>query len=443
MGAVEHGDGGAPVALTGDAPVAQTEGGALAAKAFFRGRRGDGGFCLVRSQTGELSGGHQGACSVVGLGHGRRIKGLALGLNDDLDLYVIFLGELEIALVVGRNRHHRAGSVFHEDEIGHVHRQSRAGEGVEAVAAGENPFFFGFVFRFLPLLFDLDPGHELLDRSLLGGARAQRQSQGMLRGDGHEGRAEDGVRSGGEDGERFVGIFEGEVHLGAHALADPVALHGENFFRPAREGVATGKQLLCIVGDLEKPTVHFPGEHGIVATPAGAVDDLLVGQHRLAGLAPVDRGHLLIDQPFFVHFDKKQLFPSVVLIVAGGEFAVPVVAEAHALQLFLHVVDVFVGPLGRMGVVLDRRILGGQAESVPAHGVQDIEALHPLVAGHHIADGVVADMAHVNAARRVGEHLQEIIFGPAGVFACGIGLVVKPVAAPFVFDGLEIVFHIH
>ena len=52
-------------------------------------------------------------------------------------------------------------------------------------------------------------------------------------------------------------------------------------------------------------------------------------------------------------------------------------------------------PDARMDVVFDGGVFGGQAEGVPPHGVHDVEPLHALEARHHVADGVVAHMAHV------------------------------------------------
>ena len=72
-------------------------------------------------------------------------------------------------------------------------------------------------------------------------------------------------------------------------------------------------------------------------------------------------------------------------------------------------------PLVGVDAVLDGRVLRRQAEGVPAHGVQHVVALHALVAGDHVADGVVAHVAHVELARRVGEHLQAVVLGPGGI----------------------------
>ena len=74
-------------------------------------------------------------------------------------------------------------------------------------------------------------------------------------------------------------------------------------------------------------------------------------------------------------------------------------------------VDVGEGPFARMPVVLDRGIFGGQAERVPAHRVQHVEAAHPLIAGESVADGVVAEMADVQGAAGIGQHFQHVVFG--------------------------------
>ena len=62
----------------------------------------------------------QDAFVFVRRGEGVGLKLLPRGLDHHLDGQIILLGELEIPLVVGRHRHHRAGAVLHEHEVGHV-----------------------------------------------------------------------------------------------------------------------------------------------------------------------------------------------------------------------------------------------------------------------------------------------------------------------------------
>ena len=46
---------------------------------------------------------------------------------------------------------------------------------------------------------------------------------------------------------------------------------------------------------------------------------------------------------------------------------------------------------------LDGVLFGGKAEGVVAHGMQDIEALHALVAGKNIRCDIAQGMAYVQA----------------------------------------------
>ena len=68
-----------------------------------------------------------------------------------------------------------------------------------------------------------------------------------------------------------------------------------------------------------------------------------------------------------------------------------------------------------MDAVLDGRVLGGHAQGVPADRVEDVEAPHHLEPGDDVADGIIADMAHVDPARGIGVHLQGVILRAAGV----------------------------
>ena len=70
------------------------------------------------------------------------------------------------------------------------------------------------------------------------------------------------------------------------------------------------------------------------------------------------------------------------------------------LELAAHGGDVVVGPGAGMDLLVHRRVLGRQAEGVPAHRVQHVEAARPLVARDHVAHRVVAHVAHVDAPRR-------------------------------------------
>ena len=161
--------------------------------------------------------------------------------------------------------------------------------------------------------------------------------------------------------------------------------------------VQVGQQFLGVGGDLKEPLLQFQQMYFGVAAPAEAAFHLLVGQDGLAFGAPVHRGFFLISQAPAEHLDEDQLLPAVVVRIAGGQLPGPVVAVAQGLELVAHIVDIVVGPVGGVQAPGHGRVLRGQPEGVPAHGMEHVEAPHTFVAGHHVADGVVAHVAHVDA----------------------------------------------
>ena len=144
------------------------------------------------------------------------------------------------------------------------------------------------------------------------------------------------------------------------------------------------------------------------AAPAAAVDDLLVGEHGLAARAPVHARAPPVRQAALEHPREQPLVPAVVVGQAGRDLALPGVADAQPLELPLHVGDVLERPRLGMDVVLDRGVLGRQAERVPAERMQHVEAAHPLRARDDVADHVVADVPDVRVPGRVREHLEAV-----------------------------------
>ena len=201
-------------------------------------------------------------------------------------------------------------------------------------------------------------------------------------------------------------------HGDTTALANPVALHGLDLFRPLIQFIEIFQQLFGIVGDTDKPLGNFLALHRGAGAPAAAVDHLFIGQYGLIYRVPVDGGHLFIHQPLFIEFGKEPLFPLIVVRLAGGQLSRPVDAKAEGFQLGLHVGDIFMGPFCGSGFVLDRRIFCRQAKGVPAHWMQYVLALHTLVASDNIGNGVVAHMTHMQLAAGIGEHGQAVKLFP-------------------------------
>ena len=91
--------------------------------------------------------------------------------------------------------------------------------------------------------------------------------------------------------------------------------------------------------------------------------------------------------------------------MAGGDLSVPVVAESQSLNLFSHGTNIFKRPLGGVGLIFNGGVLCRHSECVPAQRVDNVIALHAFEPGQCVADGIVADMAHVDSPGRIGKHL--------------------------------------
>ena len=122
--------------------------------------------------------------------------------------------------------------------------------------------------------------------------------QGMLRGDDHIGGAEQGIGTGGIDGDLVADVgLEGD--LGSGGTADPVALLDLDTFDVVHV-LQIVQQTLGVGGDLQHPLALLLADDLAAAALADAVDDFLVGQHALAAGAPVDGHGGLIGQTVLI-----------------------------------------------------------------------------------------------------------------------------------------------
>ena len=122
--------------------------------------------------------------------------------------------------------------------------------------------------------------------------------QGVLRGEDHISRAEQGVRPGGKDLDVLAGGGL-EDHLGAGGAADPVALLGLDPVDKVHS-VQTVDELLGVLCDLQHPLALFLADDGGAAALTHALYHLLIGQHTLTGGAPVHRHGGLIGQTVLI-----------------------------------------------------------------------------------------------------------------------------------------------
>ncbi len=271
------------------------------------------------------------------------------------------------------------------------------------------------------------------------GAGGQAQHVGVLGRHHEEGRAEQRVRTGREDGVVDAHLRVGERDLGALGAADPVALHRDHVLRPVdrREIV---EQAVGVVGDAEEPLLELAQLDGGAAALAGAVDDLLVGQHGGVLGTPVDRGLLAVGQPALEELQEDPLGPAVVARLVGAELTRPVDRDAPGAELALEGLDRGLGGDARVHAGLDRVVLGRQAEGVVAHRVQDAHAVATAEMRDRVSDRVVLQMPHVGLARRVREHLEHIGARRAVVLVGDFpGALAFPDRLPLAFDLVRLV----
>jgi hypothetical protein len=92
-----------------------------------------------------------------------------------------------------------------------------------------------------------------------------------------------------------------------------------------------------------------------------------------------------------------------------------------------------------MRAVLDRRVLGRQAERIPPERVQHVEPAHPLQPRNDVADRVVADVSHVRVSGRIREHLEAVILRLGRILGDFEGARRLPAFAPLLLDCLGLV----
>ncbi len=355
----------------------------------------------------------QNALVNVGLVHLLFLKGLIFRLNNHTEFQPVFSGEFKIPLIVGRHSHYSACSVFNKNKIGYVYWDLFTGDRIDTVNPGIHSLFCSeirrshiavyleyAIYKLNHLPFSRSPFDQPFDHRVF-----RRKAQKSC--------TEKGIRPCGKDLYDLIGIGHRKTDDCAVTLSYPVFLHGRNTLRPPGKFSAIFKDLLSIVGDFQKPAVHFPDGHLILGvTPAAAIFHLLICKDALAFFTPVDVGPFFIGKSLFIHLKEYQLFPPVIARIARSQFTIPVITETHGLKLRLHGLYVIIGPLGRMRVIFNGGIFSGQSKCVPSHGMKHVFAAHPFVSRDHISYGVVAHMTHVDLARGIRKHLKQVVFFP-------------------------------
>ncbi len=434
--AVDDRDRAAPVALARHAPVAQTVGHPALAVALAGQPVDHPALGAGHVQAVEEAGIEQPAVADIGLVGDRELGGIGVRRQHHRGHRpAIFAGEVEIALVMGRAAEDRAGAIVHQHEIGDVDWQTLVRlDRIAADQAGVVALLLGALDRLLAgaqLGAGLNEGGQV--RVLRGAGGGQR----MIGRDRHEAGAEQRVGAGREDLERLGLAIDREADQSALGAADPVLLHPPDLVRPALQLGQAGQQLVAIGGDLQEPLRQLAPLDQRPRAPATAIDHLLIGEHGLIDRVPIDRRLLAIDQAGLEKVEEHRLLVPVVVRIASRQLARPVERQAHAFELVAHLRDVGIGPGGGMHALGHGGILGRQAEGVPAHRMEHVEALGALEAGDHVAQRVVAHMAHMDPARGVGKHLEHVIFRAGGLEPSDEGLALVPDRLPLGLGCLE------
>ena len=467
---VDDGERLAPVALAREEPVAELVLRLRLADALLDEPLDHRLARVVHGHPGEEAGGHHDAGGDVGE---RRVAGVGDGLlggvlrrvgvrrGDDLDdRQAEDLGEVEVALVVRRHGHDRAGAVGGEHVVGDEDRDRLAVDGVDAPDALEADAGL--------LLVQLGALQVALRGGLLlvgdDGVRVPDRAVGeplldepVLRRQHHVRRPEERVAPGRVNLNyifpallRFstsplfhfstFPLLHPEPHQRAFRLADPVALHLLDALGPV-ERVEPLEEALGVGGDLEHPLAHRLADDGVAAALGLAVDDLLVREHRAERRTPVHRHLGDVGETLLVELLEDPLSPAVVFRVGRVDLAVPVVGEAEGADLLAEAVDVLLRRHGRVRARLDGVLLGREAEGVPPHRVQDVEALHALVAAEDVRRRIALRVADVESgAGRIGEHVEAVELLAPAVRVRLEGLVLEPELLPLLLDGRKIVF---
>ena len=353
-------------------------------------------------------------------------------------------GEVPVALVLARHRHHRAGAVGGQHVVGQVDRHRGPREGVEGVGTGgAAPVREGALGREAVDLGGVaDPLHERvdlgaplrggddLDERVLGGEHAERHP---VAGVGSGGEHPDVGDTGKVGARRAVGVDDGHLELGALGPADPVALLGDDPLGPLDQ-LEVVEELLGVVGDPQVPLLEVAPLDRVAGALAAPVDDLLVGEHGLASRTPVDRRRLAVGQAGLEQLQEDPLGPVDVLGAVAAHLAAPVVDASDAGDRAAQHLDALVGEGTGVHPGVDRRVLGGQPEAVEAHRRQHRLALHGAVAGEEVAEGVVADVAHVRRTGGVRVHAQHVAARAGVVVVDFVGAALTPVRLPARFD---------
>ena len=417
-------------------------------------------------------------------------------LDQGNDRQVEMFGKGVVAAIVSRYRHDGTRTVTGQYIVAHVDRNMFVVQRVDGIgtrkhtrhAAVHQALAFGAVFDALEVFVDslfLLGSYHLLHILAFGSQY-------------HEGNPEYRIGTRREDGKLYVRVYYLELHLGTLRTAYPVLLRLFQRVGPV-EFVESVEQTLGISRYPEAPLAHHLLLYGIATPYRYPFAHLVVGQYRTQFRTPVYHrvaqvsnavvhqrlllfllvlGFPLVGrerklfaaggiQPFsafrlemfYQLFNRTGLLPVVVVVavehlyegplgplvilgIAGANLAAPVVAETNLVQLLTIAIYILLGRNGRMLSGLYRILFGRKSISIVTHGVEHVETFQPFVTGIDVRSNISQRVTYVQTCtRRIGEHVQYVVFGFLLVFGNLVDVMLFPVLLPLFLYFFEIVFH--
>ena len=202
-----------------------------------------------------------------------------------------------------------------------------------------------------------------------------------------------------------------EDDISAFRFANPFALQGLDMLRPIQ--LAVIQKLFGISRGSKKPLFEVLADDRRFAAFAMAVFalHLLTRQGGVTAGAKVDRRHALVSQAGFQELQEPPLRPAVIFGVGGDKLGAPVKTVAHHAQLFVHALDVGIGPLFGVDAALDGGVFGGEAKGVMTDGKENVIAAHAHKTRAGVGRGHGIPVADVKVAGWVSKHGQGVMLG--------------------------------
>ena len=440
MRTINHRNRAAPVALTGNEPIAQAIIHLFAPNPhllkFFR----DGPAPFRRCQPRKFTGIDQNAVVMIRVFHCLKRQIPRFVLDDELHRQIVFFRKRKVAFIMRRDGHDRARAVFVEDVICNPNRHTRARQRMNGVSTRKHPAFFRRLRCALDVVFVLHFIDESQDFLFVRIRFNQLLDDRMLRREHHVRHAVNRIDARRVDRDALLCPLDRERKFRPRRAPDPVLLHRLHALRPARQQLQIRQEAIRVIRDFQEPLRQILFDDFRLAAPAFPVLDLLIRQHRVATVAPIHLRFFFVGKPALVENLKQLLRVLIIILAARHDLAVPIVGKPQRFLLPRHIFDIRIRPFRGRRAVFNRGVFRRHPECVEAHRMKDIETLHFFETRHDVANRIIAHVSHVQIARRIRKHLQHVIFLLRRIFDRLESLRILPNLLPFLFDFLRNIF---